>query len=92
MKFSASLLLGGLATALSLVSPAGAEETSRLQVKLLAINDFHGNLKPPGGGIKIRDPADPGKTISVPAGGSEADGSVVSVVGGCVVAGWGAVG
>lgn len=77
MKFSASLLLGGLATALSLVSPAGAEETSRLQVKLLAINDFHGNLKPPGGGIKIRDPADPGKTISVPAGGSEAMATLI---------------
>jgi 5'-nucleotidase len=42
-----------------------------LQVKLLAINDFHGNLKPPLGGIRIKDPADPAKTLSVPAGGAE---------------------
>ena len=42
-----------------------------VQVKILAINDFHGNLKPPQGGIRIKDPADPTKTINVPAGGAE---------------------
>jgi 5'-nucleotidase len=40
-------------------------------VKILAINDFHGNLKPPPGGIRIKDPADPDKTVAVPAGGAE---------------------
>ena len=42
-----------------------------VQVKILAINDFHGNLKAPQGGIRIKDPADPTKTINVPAGGAE---------------------
>ena len=40
-------------------------------VKILAINDFHGNLKPPLGGIRIQDPADRTKTVNVPAGGAE---------------------
>jgi 5'-nucleotidase len=40
-------------------------------VTILAINDFHGNLKPPPGGISITDPNDPSKKISVPAGGAE---------------------
>jgi 5'-nucleotidase len=61
-----------LATSAALAQPAGP-----LEVKLLAINDFHGNLKPPGGGIKIKDPADPTKTIAVPAGGSEAMATLV---------------
>ncbi len=45
--------------------------TEPVHVKVLAINDFHGNLKPSAGGIRIKDPADPAKTIVVPAGGSE---------------------
>ncbi len=40
-------------------------------VKILAINDFHGNLLPPPGGIRIKDPAHPGAKIAVPAGGAE---------------------
>jgi 5'-nucleotidase len=42
-----------------------------VDVKVLAINDFHGNLKPPLGGVRIKDPANPGKTMNVPAGGAE---------------------
>jgi 5'-nucleotidase len=37
-----------------------------VQVKILAINDFHGNLRPPQGGIRIRDPQDAGTTSSSP--------------------------
>jgi 5'-nucleotidase len=40
-------------------------------VKILAINDFHGNLRPPQGGIRIRDPQDASKTVNVAAGGAE---------------------
>jgi 5'-nucleotidase len=40
-------------------------------VTILAINDFHGNLRPPPGGISVADPKDPGKKIAVPAGGAE---------------------
>lgn len=42
-----------------------------VSVKVLAINDFHGNLMPSAGGIRLRDPADPTKTVTVRAGGSE---------------------
>jgi 5'-nucleotidase len=48
-----------------------------LDVLVLAINDFHGNLEPPNGGIRIRDPNDPSKQIAVAAGGSEAMATLV---------------
>ena len=50
---------------------AAPSATQPVNVKILAINDFHGNLKPPRGGIRIKDPADPSKTVDVPAGGAE---------------------
>src|SRR5512137_1663915 len=58
----ATALLAGCAT---------PRATEPVQVKVLAINDFHGQLKPPPGGIRIQDPANPGKTVNVPAGGAE---------------------
>ncbi len=70
------LLLGTLA----LVAPASntrADEAGPLEVRLLAINDFHGNLEPPAGGIAIRDPANPAGKITVAAGGSEAMATLV---------------
>ncbi len=42
-----------------------------VELRILAINDFHGNLRPPIGGIRIADPTNSGKEIAVPAGGSE---------------------
>ena len=45
--------------------------TSPLSVKVIAINDFHGNLKPPLGGARIRDPLDRTKLVQVGAGGAE---------------------
>jgi 5'-nucleotidase len=56
----AAALIAGCAT------PPPAEP---VKVKVLAINDFHGNLKPPLGGIRIRDQG--GKLVSVEAGGAE---------------------
>ena len=41
-----------------------------VRVTVLAINYFHGNLQPPRGGLRRPDPADPGKTLSLPAGGA----------------------
>jgi 5'-nucleotidase len=41
-----------------------------VRVKVLAINDFHGHLKAPTGGIRIADPADRSKTLTVAAGGA----------------------
>jgi 5'-nucleotidase len=51
--------------------PPAPRATAPIAVKVLAINDFHGNLTPPPGGIRIKDPADPDKTVAVPAGGAE---------------------
>ena len=61
---STSALLAGCAS-----EPPRPSEP--VQVKVIAINDFHGNLRPAAGGIRIKDPADATKTVAVPAGGSE---------------------
>src|SRR6202030_4249330 len=63
--------------ALALVSATGpapqafAESSAPVDVRILAINDFHGYLRPPAGGIRITDPDDKTKKIMVPAGGAE---------------------
>ena len=51
-----------LATALSGCATRPAEP---VRVTVLAINDFHGNLKPPTGGLRTADPADRRQTVSV---------------------------
>jgi 5'-nucleotidase len=55
------------------VARAGIVNFRRAPVELtiLALNDFHGYLQPPPGGIRIDDPADKSKKINVPAGGAE---------------------
>jgi 5'-nucleotidase len=62
------------AAALILIRPAPdaiAEIAAPVELRILAINDFHGNLRPPPGGIRIADPDDPTKKIAVAAGGAE---------------------
>ena len=59
------------------VAPAKAA-TGTVAVKVLAINDFHGNLLPPAGGIKLPDPQDPAKTITLQAGGAERMATLVA--------------
>jgi len=54
-----------------LASNAAAETAASVELRILAINDFHGNLRPPPGGIRISDPDDATKRITVPAGGAE---------------------
>ncbi|MEO5733420.1 MAG: bifunctional metallophosphatase/5'-nucleotidase [Rubrivivax sp.] len=51
--------------------PAAPIATGPVQLRILAINDFHGNLQPPQSGIRIKDPADASKTLTLPAGGAE---------------------
>ncbi len=65
-----------LALAVAAISLAGCSmftprPTEPVPVKILAINDFHGNLKPPPGGIRMRTRPTRAKTINVPAGGAE---------------------
>lgn len=74
-KHLPTLSMTAAAVALAAAVLAGCASTPAPQppvkVRLLAINDFHGNLKPPAGGIRIKDTANPGKTVNVPAGGAE---------------------
>ena len=46
-------------------------QAAPVDLRILAINDFHGNLRPPAGGIRIVDPDDKSKKITVAAGGAE---------------------
>jgi 5'-nucleotidase len=60
------------AAVLMLACPAlRAEDAAPVELRILAINDFHGNLRPPPGGIRISDPDDKTRKITVPAGGAE---------------------
>ncbi|SFP37912.1 5'-nucleotidase [Bradyrhizobium sp. Ghvi] len=51
--------------------PAAAQTGAPVELRILAINDFHGNLRPPPGGIRINDPEDGSKKVTVAAGGAE---------------------
>jgi 5'-nucleotidase len=69
MKHSLALAL----TALALVAsplPAAAQSAT-VYLRILAINDFHGYLRASSGGIRITDPNDKTKKITVEAGGAE---------------------
>ena len=59
-----------LALALGPASRASAQ-AAPVELRILAINDFHGYLQPPPGGIRITDPEDKTKKITVEAGGAE---------------------
>src|SRR5258707_6345208 len=63
-----------IAVLLALLCPASlalAETPAAVDLRILAINDFHGYLRPPSGGIAIADPYDKTKKITVAAGGYE---------------------
>jgi 5'-nucleotidase len=69
---SAFAILAAAFLLIGITSPARAQTPpSPVDVRILAINDFHGNLRPPPGGIVIADPNDKTKKITVPAGGAE---------------------
>jgi 5'-nucleotidase len=73
---SKSLLMRALVAALMVGAVAApraqqvaAPPAATVDVTILAINDFHGNLRPPAGGIVIADPARGVKRVA--AGGAE---------------------
>jgi len=74
MKSPSCLALAVLALA---STPASAQSPAPVKLRILAVNDFHGYLQPPPGGIRIADPADKAKKITVPAGGAEHMASLV---------------
>jgi 5'-nucleotidase len=67
---STSIVAAALLALLASALPACAQNNA-VDVTILAINDFHGNLKPPPAGIRITDPQDGTKKITVSAGGAE---------------------
>ena len=60
-----------LAIMMALAASSLAQTPGLVDLRILAINDFHGYLRPPPGGITIADPEDKTKKITVPAGGAE---------------------
>src|SRR5438105_4743993 len=72
------LTTAALAIALGLPSQVLAQDETPVDLRILAINDFHGNLRPPPGGIRIADPDDKTKTVTVPAGGAEQMASLLT--------------
>jgi 5'-nucleotidase len=75
-------IVAGMVAAMVLTTAPGVASRALAQgapvdVRILAINDFHGYLRPSPGGIRIADPDDKTKKILVPAGGSETMATVV---------------
>src|SRR6201994_181523 len=72
------LALGALAFAFALNSaPPAVAQPAPVDLRILAINDLHGYLRPPPGGIRIADPEDKSRKVMVPAGGVETMATVV---------------
>jgi len=67
MKYILRLALAALALA---AAPAFAQPPAPVDLRILAINDFHGYLRP-SPGIRIADPDDREKKVLVPSGGAE---------------------
>ncbi|WP_108518733.1 bifunctional metallophosphatase/5'-nucleotidase [Bradyrhizobium algeriense] len=67
-----------LAIMMALAASSLAQTPAPVDLRILAINDFHGYLRPPPGGITIADPEDRTKKITVPAGGAEHMATLVS--------------
>ena len=70
MRYPRHQILAALALSLT-PGPAQAQRVAPVELRILAINDFHGNLRSPPGGIRIVDPEDRTKKTFVAAGGAE---------------------
>jgi 5'-nucleotidase len=78
MRYTPVAIASFLALAACTTRPAAVIGGAPVQVNLLAINDFHGNLDPPGGGVFVIDRANPGARASVPGGGAPRLASAVA--------------
>ncbi len=86
-NFAAVLGLMALASCTSAPQPAAtatapptAVSGAPVEVHILAINDFHGNLEPPSGGVRVFNPAAPREWGSTPGGGSPRLASAVAQI------------
>src|SRR4030081_395395 len=72
MRYSFCQLAAAAMLALALgPAPRAQAQGAPVDLRILAINDFHGNLRPPEGGIRIADPDDKTRKIAVAAGGAD---------------------
>jgi 5'-nucleotidase len=72
MRHSLRLVLAAVMLVIALDPAARSRaQAASVDLRILAINDFHGYLQPPPGGIRIADPDDKTKKIVVEAGGAE---------------------
>src|ERR1700716_179464 len=72
MRYSFCEVVAAAMLALALgAGPRAQAQGAPVDLRILAINDFHGNLRPPEGGIRIADPDDKTRKIAVAAGGAE---------------------
>src|ERR1700716_555763 len=72
MRYSFCEVVAAAMLALALgPAPRAQAQGAPVDLRILAINDFHGNLRPPEGGIRIADPDDKTRKIAVAAGGAE---------------------
>src|SRR6266852_8546762 len=72
MRHSLCRVLAALMLAIALEPCSRATaQAAPVELRILAINDFHGYLQPPPGGIRIADPGDKSKKVAVEAGGAE---------------------
>ncbi|MBB5232846.1 bifunctional metallophosphatase/5'-nucleotidase [Deinococcus budaensis] len=71
-----NLMLVGAALSLSSCASILAPSQSTVDVTVMGVNDFHGNLLPST--LRVPDPADRTKTLTVTAGGIEAIGGVLA--------------
>ncbi|HEY9066925.1 MAG TPA: bifunctional metallophosphatase/5'-nucleotidase [Burkholderiaceae bacterium] len=60
-----------LAVALGLAAIAAAQAAEPVRLRLIGINDFHGNLEP-GQALTLPDPQDPSKNVRLQVGGAPA--------------------
>ena len=69
-----------LAAMLSLVAIAAAHAAEPVRLRLIGINDFHGNLESANLNLTLQDPQDASKIVRVPAGGAAALAGMVQTL------------
>jgi 5'-nucleotidase len=72
------LAMVALAAIIGGVSPRATAQPAAVDVRILAINDLHGYLRAPSVGIRIADPADKTRKVTVAAGGVERMATLVN--------------
>ncbi|MEH2522584.1 MULTISPECIES: bifunctional metallophosphatase/5'-nucleotidase [unclassified Bradyrhizobium] len=78
MRIPLRPILPAFAIMMALAASSLAQTAAPIDLRILAINDFHGYLRPPPGGITITDPEERTKKIAIPAGGAEHMATLVS--------------